>query len=439
MLGQEWRVRALVWFGMAGLVVAVFVIVVLGGGLLIGQTDRPSVALSVLATGVVALTFEPARRRLERVATRRVRGGRAAPYDLLTGFAHSVTSSFPADELPARMAMMLADATGAAWAQVWLSVRGKLSLAATWPVDAAADDQPPDVLDQSGSVPGRRVLAVQHASRNLGALTLQQRDQSPLTPVEERLFSSLATQAGMALRNAQLRAELAQRLTELSERAHELQVSRARLVATQDEERQRLERDIHDGAQQHLVALGVNLRLARMLVTRAPERAAQLVTEQRVAAEDAIETLSRLTNGIYPAVLSQEGLEPALNAAASACPIPVEVESSVVDRLPGEVEASLSFCGLEAMQNAAKHSGATRITIRLTTSGGACMEVADDGHGFASTATTGSGLANMRDRIESVGGTLAIESMPGSGTTLTARVPCSPVPSGVNSAAVGDL
>jgi signal transduction histidine kinase len=110
----------------------------------------------------------------------------------------------------------------------------------------------------------------------------------------------------------------------------------------------------------------------------------------------------------------------------------------MADRLPGEVEASFYFCGLEAMQNATKHSGATRITIRLTSSGGACMEVADDGHGFVSTASTGSGLANMRDRIESVGGTLTIESLPGRGTTLIARVPCSPVPDGVN-AAVGDL
>lgn len=221
-LRQDWRVRALVWLGMAGLVVAVFVIVVVGGGLLIGQTDQPAVGLSILATGVVALTFEPARRRLERVAMRRVRGGPAAPYDLLTGFADSVTGSLPADELPDRMAMMLADATGAAWAQVWLSLRGRLSLAATWPVDAVADDRPPDVLDRSGSVSGRRVLPVQLGSRTLGALTLQQRDQAPLTPVEERLFSSLATQAGMALRNAQLRAELAERWAELSERAEEL-------------------------------------------------------------------------------------------------------------------------------------------------------------------------------------------------------------------------
>lgn len=422
-LHQVWRVRALVWFGMAGLVVAVFVIVVLGGGLLTGQTDRPGMSLSVLATGVVALTFEPARRRLEHVATRRVRGGRETPYDLLTGFADSVTGSFPADELPARMAMMLAEATGAAWAQVWLSVRGQLTPAATWPVDAVADDQPPDFLTQASWVPGRRVLRVQHAGRTLGALTLQQPDHSPLTPVEEQLFSGLATQAGMALRNAQLRAELAQRLTELSERAEELQVSRARLVATQDEERQRLERDIHDGAQQQIVALGVNLRLARMLVTPAPERAARLVTEQQAAAEDAIETLSQLANGIYPAVLAEAGLEAALHAAATAGPIPVEIESSLVDRFPGEVEASLYFCGLEAMQNAAKHSGASRITIRLTSTNGACLQIADNGQGFESTAVAGAGLTNMRDRIDSVGGELTINSRRGGGTTVLARVP----------------
>jgi signal transduction histidine kinase len=422
-LRQEWRVRLLLWIGMAGLVVAVFVIVVLGGGLLTGRMDRPAMGLSVLATAVVALAFEPARRRLERVAKRWIGGGRTAPYDLLTGFADSVTGSFPADELPARTAMILADATGAAWAQVWLSVRGQFTLAATWPGDDVAANQPPDVRDQSSSVPGRHIRAVQYGGRTLGALTLQLREGSSLTPVEERLFASLATQAGMALRSTQLRAELAQRLIELSVRAEELQASRARLVATQDEERQRLERDIHDGAQQHLVALGVNLRLAKMLASRAPERAAQLVAEQQVAAEDAMETLSRLANGIYPAVLAHAGLESALCAAAAASPIPVEVDSSVVDRFPGEVEASLYFCGLEALQNAAKHSGATRITVQLRLSDGLRLEVADDGLGFPSGDTTGSGVANMLDRIESVGGTLSIDSHHGRGTTVCAKIP----------------
>lgn len=420
---QDWRVRLLVWIGMAGLVVAVFVIVVRGGGLLTDQTDRASVGLSVLATAVVALTFEPARRLLERVATRWMHGGRTVPYDLLTDFADSVTGSFPADELPIRMAMMLANATGAAKAQVWLFVHGRLRLAATWPGEIVADDWAPDVREPSGSGSGRRVVAIQHAGRTLGALTLQQRDQSPLTPVEERLLSSLAAQAGMALRNAQLRAELAQQLTELSERAEELQASRARLVATQDQERRRLERDIHDGAQQHLVALGVNLRLARLLVSRAPDRATQLVAEQKVAAEDAMETVSRLANGIYPPVLERAGLEPALRAAAITSPIPVEVDSALTGRFPGEVEASLYFCGLEALQNAVKHSGATRITVRLSSSDGGHLEVADDGRGLPPGDPSGSGLTNMRDRIESVGGTLSVDSHGGHGTTVRAWVP----------------
>jgi signal transduction histidine kinase len=304
----------------------VYVVIVLGGGALIGQTDSPDLALSVLATAVVALAFEPVQARLERLASQMLYGGRPSPYDVLSRFSETVTGSYASDEIPTRMAQVLADGTGAQWAQVWLVVQDRLTLAATWPPDQA---QGTDGLSLGGGdgaeAPGRRTLEVRQAGELLGALRLQVREGQALTTVEERLFAGLAAQAGLVLHGARLRAELAVRLTELSGRAEELRMSRERLVDAQDAERRRLERDIHDGAQQHLVALAVNLRLAQTLVRRAPERATQVLTEQGDAARETIETLLSLSRGIYPRLLSEQGVTAALRNAAGTSPLPVDV------------------------------------------------------------------------------------------------------------------
>ena len=185
-------------------------------------------------------------------------------------------------------------------------VNDDLVLAATWPPTADADQQPPG----ADPPPGRRALTVRLAGEVLGVLRLQEHDRQPLTPVEERLFAGLAAQAGLVLHGVRLRAELAQRVVELSARAEELRVSRERLVDTQDAERRRLERDIHDGAQQHLVALAVNLRLAQTLATRSPERARKVLAEQRAAARTTIDTLVDLSRGIYPRQLAEDGVGP---------------------------------------------------------------------------------------------------------------------------------
>ena len=161
------------------------------------------------------------------------------------------------------MAKVLAEGTGTQWAQVWLMVQGRLALAATWPAVVDADDLPPGDHEP----PGRRVLAVRQAGEVLGVLRLQENVRRPMTAVEERLFAGLAGQAGLVLRGVRLRAERAERLAELSARAEELRMSRELLVDTQDAARRRLERDIHDGAQQHLVAMAVNLRLAQTCST----------------------------------------------------------------------------------------------------------------------------------------------------------------------------
>lgn len=414
----------LVLLAMAGFVAVVYVVVVRGGGALIGRTDSPHLGLSVLATAIVALAFGPVMARVRQWAATLVHGGRAAPYEVLARFLARVTETYPIEEVPARMARLLAEGTGAAYAQVWLVVGGELAPASTWPPDAATRGDPPDPADQELVSRGRRVMTVHHAGEPLGVLLVQEHERQPLTPVEERLFGGLAAQAGLVLRTVRLRAELARQLAEISQRAAELQASRLRIVATQDEERRRLERDIHDGAQQHLVALAVNLRLAQTLVGRSWDRAEDVFADLRTTAADTIETLTDLSRGIYPRVLTEAGLVPALRAAADTCPVPVTVTADPLARETADVEAALYFCCVEALQNAAKHADAAHVLVEVRRDGDAVtLVVRDDGVGFAGPPRTGAGLANMRDRIESAGGSLVVASRPGEGTRITARIP----------------
>lgn len=420
--------RLVVWLGLAGFVVWVYVVVVLGAGALIGRTDSPSVPLSVLATTVVALLYARVQDAFEG-ATIRWGLGAQTPYDALSQFSDSVTSAYATNELPARMAMLLAQGTGATWAQVWLSVSDHLSLAATWPPDAIVDRIPPPLRPEDTVVTaeGLRALPVRHGGQLLGVLQLQERPGLALTLVEERLFADLASQAGLVLKWVGLHAELADRRAELLVRSEEIKASRERLIETQDAERSRLERDLHDGAQQHLVALTVNLRLAHTIVGRSSNRARVVLSEQAVAAMAAIETLSTLSRGIYPRQLADEGLGAALRSAVAASAMPITIDIQGVVRLPAPVEAALYFCCMEALQNAAKHSGARTVTVRLDEKPcGWTLTVTDDGTGFDQThtaAASGVGLANMRDRLDAVGGSVEVVSRERRGTTVTATVP----------------
>jgi len=424
------RHRLAVTGALACFVVAVYVAVVLGGGVLVGQTDSPSLWLSVVATVGVALLFAPAQAAIERMASRAGHPAAATPYDVLSRFSEAVTGGYGTGELPARMSRVLAEGTGAQWAQVWLQVSGRLTLADTWPADARADVRPPspdaDGVDSTGV--GRRAEWVRHGGRSLGVLRLQERAGTPLTGVEQRLMAGLAAQAGLVLRLAALRAELEDRHAELVSRAGDLRASRGRLIAAHDAERRRLERDLHDGAQQHLVALTVNLRLAQTISGRSPGRAADLLAEQAGAGRVAIDTLTSLSRGIYPPLLRAEGLVPALRWAAATSSIPVTIDTTTTQRPPTAVEAALYFCCMESVQNAAKHSGAPCVSVRLADRADRWrLSVVDEGAGFDPQAGlasgTGIGLVNMRDRLDAVGGTLTVDSRPGRGTTVTAEVP----------------
>lgn len=408
---------------MAMYVLLVYVIVVLGGGAIIGRTGSPSLWLSVLATAIVAISFEPVRTWIRRPLAQALHQQQTTPYDVLASFPTSVTGSYPAEELPHRMAKVLADGTGAERAEVWLAVHGRLELGASWPPAAPPAATAPllgtDLPDGTPQivVDGRRnSLAVCERGELLGALLVILRENQELAPVEQKLFAGLAAQSGLMLRVAGLRTELEQRLCQLEVRAGELRRARRDLVSRQDAERKRLERNIHDGAQQEVLALLVNLRLTQTLMSRKPERAAKLLAEQAAAAHATIDTLTALSSGLYPRLLTESGPVVALRSAVSIGPIPVTLTATTVPRCSPEVEAAVYFCCLEAVQNAGKHSGASTIAIDIRgrpESGAIEFTVHDNGRGFDIGRIPGNGLANIRDRIESLQGTVSITSTTG--------------------------
>jgi signal transduction histidine kinase len=412
--------RTLVYGSLAAFITAVYVGIVVGIGTLVGSGGRPNLVLSIIATAVVAVAFQPVRERLQRIANRLVYGKRATPYEVLSQFSEQVAESYAADEVLPRMARVLAEGAGADCADVWLRSGATLRRAASWPADSADGTEPRRIVDDAlPAMPGAdRVVEVRHQGELLGALAISKRAGESLTPIEEKLVEDLAQQAGLVLKNVGLTAELLARLDDL-------RASRQRLVAAQDEERRRLERNLHDGAQQNLVALKVKLGLAEMLAEKDPEKARTLLAELKGDADEALETLRDLARGIFPPLLADKGLAVALEAQARKATVSVEVEAYGVGRYPQEIEAAVYFCVLEALQNVQKYALAQQATVRLAQSNGnLSVEIRDDGKGFEADSTKrGSGLQNMADRLDALGGTVEVWSAPGSGTVITARLP----------------
>jgi signal transduction histidine kinase len=215
---------------------------------------------------------------------------------------------------------------------------------------------------------------------------------------------------------------------ELLDTIRELRESRARVAGAADAERRRIERDLHDGCQQRLIALRVKLALAEEFVGSDGPRVADLIREIAADAEAALEELHLLVHGIYPSVLSDHGLSDALRTMARGAPIPVRVVAGAGERYGPAVEAAAYFTCAEAVQNAVKHGGpGTSVQILVHDASEALeFEVRDDGAGFDTGARWGAGLANMRDRVEAVAGRLTVESAPGRGTTVRGRVAAAP-------------
>jgi signal transduction histidine kinase len=410
--------KTLVYGLLAAFITGVYIAIVVGIGSLAQRGVRPSLGLSIVATAVVAVAFQPVRERVQRLANRLVYGRRATPYEVLADFAGRMAGTYAVEDLLPRMARILAEGTGAARADVWLRSGDIFHDGAVWP--PGGPPQPPARATQAGvpTYPASRILPVRHQGEVLGALSVSKRPGEALTPTEDRLLTDLAAQVGLVLKNAGLREQLLARL-------QEIRASRQRLVAAQDEERRRIERNIHDGAQQQLVALAIKLSLTESMIGTDTDGERELLAELRQDAAGAVEDLRDLARGIYPPLLASKGLAAALAAQARKAPVPTSVTGDGVGRYPQDVEAAVYFCVLEALQNVAKYAGATRAEIRLAASGHDLeFEVSDDGAGFdPGSEAYGTGLQGMADRLQAHGGSLDVRSSPGAGTTILGRLP----------------
>ena len=377
----------------------------MGAGTLIGRTAGTSLVLSIVATAFVAVAFQPLRLWLDAGANRLVYGRRQAPYESLTGFTRRLAGAYSVDEVLPRMVEVIAVGLRCPAAAVTLN-DGSAQAAARWPPEAA----------QLPNDPPSQVVEVRHQGERHGSLAIWTHAGEELNASEQRVLSDLALQAGLVLHNARLSAELERRL-------EELRASRLRLVSAQDQERRRLERDLHDGAQHDLVALRMKLGLAEGVARTSSSQLATVLSELRDDTAATLENIRRLSRGLYPPLLESQGLAAALTAHARRLPIPAQVRACE-RRFTYDIETAVYFCCVEALQNAAKHSCAHEAWISIDeTDGHLDFEIGDDGQGFdIARSNGGSGLQNIRDRVDALEGTLEIHSSP-QGTRIEGSIP----------------
>jgi signal transduction histidine kinase len=435
--------------GFTIVVSAIYMIVVLGVGRGPATADdRALLGLSMLAAAIAAIGYLPVRERLVASANRAVYGAREAPDEALRTFGNRLTRAISMDELLLQLAESLRKTMALTSAEVYTGsddvLERTVSVPDAGPRSLLITPRERPVVTRAGVsgsawaavwlpalLDGRekaqlRVTPVSHAGQLLGLIVIERPEAGDtFTEEDDRVLTELARQVGLAFHNAQLDSALQNTLDELRAQAEALRESRARIVASGDAERRRLERNLHDGAQQNLVALAVSLRLARDVLADEPETAAQMLDQLAADLKVTIQELRDLAHGIYPPLLADSGLGKALEAAASRSPQSVRVTATDLHRYSPEIEAAVYFCCLEALQNAAKHALGATVDVRLwEQSGGLLFSVTDDGPGFnVATARGGHGHMNMADRLGAIGGTIRWQSEPGCGATVQGSIP----------------
>ncbi len=408
--------RAVQYGLLSATLTAVYAGIVVGIGTLAGYAGGP--VLTIAAAVAIALLFQPVRQRAQVVANRLVYGQRATPYQVLADFAQDMAGQQDVVVELNRMASVLAGATGAVQVEIWIRLGAQLRPQVTWPHGSTPPAAVPLTSDAQLPAFGAatRAIAVRHTDELLGAITIEKPRNEPVSAAEDRLLEHLASQAGLVLRNVRLTAELQASIDDL-------RASRRRLVKAQDEERRRIERNLHDGAQQQLVALTIQLTLLED--AKDPGEVRQMAGQLRAGLHAALDDLRALARGVYPPLLADQGLGAALRAQAGKAPLPVGIEADSIGRYPPDVEAAVYFCTLEALQNVAKYARASRATVALSCPDGHLeFTIADDGGGFDTTkAAHGTGLQGMADRLAAAGGVLRIHSAPGLGTTISGTLP----------------
>jgi signal transduction histidine kinase len=346
-------------------------------------------------------------------------GERLGGYELLTRFGATLESSIDPRELGPRLAAMVRQGLDVQWVRVTVrrasGERGVLD-----PIGA-------DGIGLQEPVTPALTAPLVHGEERIGAIECGPKRDAAFSAQDDELLTSIGRQAALAIRNAALAAELAERLAEIQHQAYELAASRTRIVHAEEAGRRRIERDIHDGVQQQLVALLAKLRLARNQLGRDVEQATTTLGELQQDTRQTLDDLRELARGIHPPVLSDRGVLEAIEARVARLPVGVNIEADGVargDRYSEELEGAAYFLVCEGLTNALKHASAQHATVRLvSTPASLLVEVADDGRGFEPGEAAGSGLRGLTDRIEALGGSLRIVSRPGAGTRLVAELP----------------
>jgi signal transduction histidine kinase len=399
------------------------------------------VALAVITVAASLISAERSRRR------------QAASLDAIdfvrTSFASRLARGEPIDELLVQVVEALRDSLRLDAAEIWLAEQGVLKRVARAPVDHEVDfaiTPEEESISANAGVSGTawiktwlpalledrlseslRAAPLSVSGQLLGLIVIERRlDEGRLARDADVVLEELAREVGAGVHRERLDTSLQASMEQLRRHASDLQASRSRIVAAADAERRRMERDLHDGAQQYLVTIAVKARLIQQLARTDPARSHALLQELAGDVESALDELRTLAHGIYPPLLSSDGLGAALTAAGRRATIPVRLEADRVARYPPEIEAAVYYCCLEALQNAAKHAGdGASATVKVWQSDGLLnFDVGDDGVGFdLAHKSLSAGLTNMSDRLGAVGGTLRVESAPGFGTHVAGEIP----------------
>jgi signal transduction histidine kinase len=430
--------KTLVVGAMAALITTGYAAVVVGAGRLVGGAGgnggayssggaggNGGWALSLLATALVAIAFEPVRRRVQRLADRLVYGDRPSPYETLARLSEQLSGGGQDADLFSGVASTVADGVGAAAVTLWVGTERELVAVASWP-PADADGTPaPRDLASLGDSGRAHVRPIVHQGVLRGAVTLTKAPGDALTASEDRLLRDIVAQTGLVIDNVGLGAELQQRLHQITVQAADLRAAARRIVAAQYEARRRIERDLHDGAQQRLVTLALTLRSAseRAEATGDADLAARM-SQARDQLSRALAELREMARGIHPAILTQDGLEAALGYLAERAPLPVRLDVHLDRRLPQDAESTAYFVVSEALTNAAKHANASEVAVRgRLVDDRLRIDISDDGRGGAD-GRWGSGLQGLADRLAAASGRLTVHSPTGGGTRLSVDLPC---------------
>jgi signal transduction histidine kinase len=393
------------------LIAAVYAAIVAAPGL--AAADRVPPAVAVLVTIAATMLFQPARRRLERLADRLVFGERISGYALIGDFGSALEAAVPPAVLAPRLAETVHRGLDARWASVWI-----LGPDATYAelVGASGDITTPPTL----------VAELTAAGEPVGWLLCGPRLRGEHTSEDLDALQTLGRQAALGVANARLAEQLQVQLSQLDAQATQLTASRARLVAAEDAARRKLERDIHDGIQQQLVSLMTKVGLARAQLRTGQDAAETTLESMQEEFRHVVADLRNLSAGIHPAILTDQGLSAAVVALAGRITLPVVVDcpAGSIGRLDPQVETAAYFAVAEALTNVIKHAHATTAWVLLSRD---CerltVEVRDNGCGFDPPTTPSRGLRGVRDRVETLHGTLAVNSSPTGPTSMRILLP----------------